>query len=384
MTEFYLARRYLFRGKAKHLAFIGIISCIGVALGVGTLIVVISVMNGFDRDLMERLLKFNYHLTVEAPNQETLDEIKEKVRSWDEVKSAANFVHTQVFADFDDTIQPLVVKGIDFSDQYERDFFAKHIVEQYGTQGFFLGQGLLRRFIIDEELEYYPLEKKLKLKKAPVAGFFEVGFHDIDNNYALCDVEFARSISPNYVSYLGLRIDEPFKADLIEKRIKKLYPRGVYINTWMESNSVLFSALQLEKFTMFIILSLIVLVASFNIFATLTVKVVEKTKDIGVLKSLGFTSSKVLAIFSLQGLLLGFIGVFTGCGLGVGLCLLLEKYSFIKLPAEIYALDYLPVALNFRDIGLVAVLGLLLSFFSSLAPALRASKLVPCEALRYE
>ena len=170
MTEFYLARRYLFRGKAKHLSFIGIISCIGVALGVATLIIVISVMNGFDRDLMERLLKFNYHLTVEAPNEQVLDEIKSEVREWDEVKSAANFVHTQIFANFDNTIQPLVVKGIDFSDKYESDFFAKHIVEQYGTEGFFLGGGLIRRFVIEEDLEFYPLEKKLKLQKTAVIG----------------------------------------------------------------------------------------------------------------------------------------------------------------------------------------------------------------------
>ena len=382
MTELYLARRYLFRGKARHLSFIGFISCIGVALGVGTLIVVISVMNGFDQDLMDRLLKFNYHIRVESIHPENLPEIQEQIQKWDEVESASLFVQTQIFARFDDFIQPLVVRGMELGT--EKDFFSKHITRKRATEGFYLGEGIRKRFVVRDELEFYPLEKKLKIRSGPVAGFFEVGLYDIDNNYVVTDLETAKSLSPNYLYFLGARLKDPFNASQIKRKIRGGFPKGVFSSTWMESNRILFSALQLEKIAMFIILSLIIVVASFSIFATLTVKVVEKTKDIGILKSLGFTNKQIWTVFSLQGFILGLIGVASGCALGLGLCAILERFPFIRLPAEIYAIEYLPVAINLRDIGLVALLGLALAFISSLLPAMRAARLTPCEALRYE
>ena len=166
--------------------------------------------------------------------------------------------------------------------------------------------------------------------------------------------------------------------------VKELTREGFIINTWIESNGALFSALKLEKVTMFIILSLIIVVASFNIFATLTVKVVEKTKDIGILKSLGFSSRHIVRIFSLQGIILGVIGVILGVGIGLFLCFLLKEYHFIHLPQEIYYIDYLPVMVNIKDVILISLVGVFLSFFSSIFPAVRASCLNPSEALRYE
>jgi lipoprotein-releasing system permease protein len=154
--------------------------------------------------------------------------------------------------------------------------------------------------------------------------------------------------------------------------------------TWIESNYSLFSALKLEKITMFIILSLIILVASFNIFSTLTVKVVEKIKDIGILKALGFNNRSILFIFSMQGLILGFIGVFFGSFLGISLCVLLKKYPFIKLPQQVYYLEYLPVAIEIKDITLIICVGLFLSLFFSVLASLKTTKYSICEALRYE
>lgn len=384
MKALYLAGRYLFRGKAKHISFIGVVSCLGIALGVATLIIVISVMNGFDRDLTDRLLKFNYDVVVEGVNQEDLSGLKEKIDTWQNVKSVSYFVQTQVFAKIDELITPLAVKGVDFTDKKEKDFIYKYIKEDRGGSGFFIGDGLRRRFYLSGKLEYYPLKKKLELSEDLIRGYFKVGLYDIDNNYLIADIDKVKSLSSNYFVFLGVRTNDPFKADLIKNKIQSIAPSGVFVTTWIESNRVLFSALQLEKMVMFIILSLIILVASFNIFATLTVKVVEKTKDIGILKALGFTSRKILAIFSLQGLLLGFIGVVFGCLLGIGLCLVLQTYPLIKLPQEIYNLECLPIALNYRDITVIAVLGVILSFVSSLFPAIRASKLSSCEALRYE
>jgi len=384
IPELFLARRYLFRGKARHISFIGIVSCLGIALGVATLIVVISVMNGFDRDLMDRLMRFNQHLTIECLDQEQLPEIEKELETWEDVETASISLQTQVFAKFDNLIFPLAVKGVDFQDKEESRMLYQYITRETASEGFFVGEGLRRRFFILDRIEFYPLKKKLQLQEGVVRGAFKVGLYDIDNNYLITDLENAKSLSSNYLLFLGVRISDPYKASRIKKKILAEFDQDVFVSTWMESNQVFFSALQLEKLVMFIILSLIILVAAFNIFATLTVGVVEKTKDIGILKSLGFTRKRISRIFSLQGLLMGFIGTLSGTVLGLGLCIALKKFPFIKLPQEIYYIEYLPMAINYRDIGLIVLVGIASSFIFSLFPAMRAARLQPSEALRYE
>ncbi len=384
IPELFLARRYLFRGKARHVSFIGIVSCLGIALGVATLIVVISVMNGFDRDLMDRLMRFNQHLTIECLDQEQLPEIEKKLETWEDVETASISLQTQVFAKFDKLVLPLAVKGVDFQDKGESQMVYQYITRETASEGFFVGEGLRRRFFILDKIEFYPLKKKMQLQEAAVRGTFKVGLYDIDNNYLITGLENAKSLSSNYLLFLGVRINDPYKASQIKNKISAEFGQDVFVSTWMESNQAFFSALQLEKLVMFIILSLIILVAAFNIFATLTVGVVEKTKDIGILKSLGFTRKRISRIFSLQGLLLGFIGTLSGTVLGLGLCIGLEKFPFIKLPQEIYYIEYLPMAINYRDVGLIVLVGIVLSFIFSLVPAMRAARMQPSEALRYE
>jgi len=383
MTELYLAKRYLFRGKAKHISFISVISCLGVALGVAALIIVISVMNGFDNDLMDRLLKFNYHVMVESLDKDLLPKLKNRIDEMKGVESSSIVLQTQVFAKVDRYIVPLMVKGVDFKDKNELNSFSQYVKKDLKNDGFFVGEGLYERLGLGDTIEYYPLDKDFKLKNGKIRGFFKFGIYDIDNNYLIMDLEQAKNLSPNYYMFLGVRINSPFDAKKMKNKLMEEFPHGLIVNTWMD-NQVLLSALQLEKLTMFVLLSLITLVASFNIFATLMVKVVEKTKDIGILKALGFTSRKILVIFSLQGLLLGLIGVFLGTAIGLGLCILMQNYHFVKIPVDIYSIEYLPVYVNYRDIFFIAILGLLFSFISSLFPAIRASRLAPCEALRYE
>ena len=314
MTEVFLAFRYLFRGKARHISFISVVACLGIMLGVATLIVVISVMNGFDRDLMEKLLRFNYHITIEGVQKEIPACVINKIKKTDGVESVSVLLQTQIFGRFNSYIIPLMVRGIDFGNSFERESFYRYVTEEKGKSGFFIGEGLERRFFLKDNLSFYPLEKRLKLKEKKIRGIFRVGLYDIDNNYVICDFSEAKSLSKNYLVFIGVRVKDPFKVKRVKNKLKELTREGFIINTWIESNGALFSALKLEKVTMFIILSLIIVVASFNIFATLTVKVVEKTKDIGILKSLGFSSRHIVRIFSLQGIILGVTGVILGWG----------------------------------------------------------------------
>jgi len=383
-TETFLALRYLFRGKSRHISFISIVSCLGVMLGVATLIVVISVMNGFDKDLMSKLLRFNYHITIESMHRDIPDSVIKEVKNIEGVKSASIFLQTQIFGKFNDYIVPLVVRGVDLNNNYERKTFYRYVIKEKGQEGFFAGDGLRRRFLLNDKILYYPLKRKLKLQEAKIRGVFKVGLYDIDNNYLVCNINEAKELGDNYLLFLGVRVDDPFKVEAVKKRLKELEDKGFTVSTWIETNGALFSALKLEKITMFVILSLIVVVASFNIFSTLTIKVVEKTKDIGILKSLGFDSSHILSVFSIQGLILGIIGVASGVVFGIVLCFMLKEYHFIRLPQQIYYISYLPVTIKPRDIALIASLGVLLSFVSSLFPAVRASRLKPSDALRYE
>jgi len=382
-TELFLARRYLFRGRAKHISFIGIISCCGVALGVAALIIVISVMNGFDRDLMERLLKFNYHLNVVSSEEKTLQAVQEMLASEKKVQYTSLTLMTQVFAKMGKYFYPLYVKGVDFNNKNEIHTFLSGAQPAFKAGSFLVGEGLKLRLSLRDKIEYYPLDKAFKLKEEVIGGTFKTGLYDIDNSYIITDLEKAKSLSPHYSLSLGIKLHDPYQANAMRDTLRRQFGSDIYINTWMD-NQTLLSALQLEKLTMFVLLSLITLVASFNIFATLMVKVVEKTKDIGILKALGFTNRKILLIFSLQGMLLGFVGVFLGTVLGLGLSLLLAKYHFIKIPVDIYYIEYLPVAINYRDIALIGLIGLFCAFVSSLFPALRAAHLQPSEALRYE
>jgi lipoprotein-releasing system permease protein len=383
LTEIFLAFRYLFRGQARHLSFIGIMSVTGIILGVATVVVAVSIVNGIDGSLIQRIMKFRYHITLDSADENILSDLKNKMEKNKEVEDASLSVRTQIFAKFDDTIIPLVVRGFELGQNKGENFFSKYIEEEFTNSGFFIGEGLRRRFYLNDSIEFYPLKKRLSLEKVRIRGYFETGLYDVDNYYAVTDLEESKNLSPNYHLFLGLRINKPFKADKLAERISENNP-GVAISTWTGSNQELFATLRLEKIALFIILTLIIVIASFNIFATLTVKVVEKTKDIGVLKSIGFTSRKILSVFTLQGLILGIIGSLSGAALGLGACYLLEKYPFIKLPEEIFFTEYLPISVDLKEVLVISLVAVFISFLSSIWPALRACRLCPTEALRYE
>ncbi len=380
---FWLTFKYLFKNQRRHISFIGLIGGIGIALGVCSLIVVLAVMNGFDQNLRQKLLGFNFHITafVDSPefNTRPLTEIED-------VENAVIFsqIHTAIRQK--DTITPVVFQCIDFNNK-EKKLWSKKLI--YGNfDSLAIGNILARNLGLDagDTVELFN-PKDLKTQKFQISGIFNFGIYDLDSAFIVSKFDYAAvfldKAQPLYAA--GIRINDIYKAPAVKKElIQKFGPELSLIQTWAQQNETLFSALKLEKITMFIILSLIILVASFNIFATQTVNVVEKIKDVGILKSIGLRKRAVGFLFCMQGMVLGISGTLIGTGAGIGISLLLKRYHLIKLPAKIYYIDYLPVLIDYKDIFGVCIVAFSMSILFSLIPAIRAARIKTIEALRYE
>jgi lipoprotein-releasing system permease protein len=231
---------------------------------------------------------------------------------------------------------------------------------------------------------YSPLGKQFTFK---VAGIFASGMYDYDMNLVFTGIKAAQDILglPNQITSVAIKLDDLYMAEKVRDVIIRELGLNYVLKTWMEANANFFAALKLEKFTMFIILTLIVLVAAFNIASTLIVMVVEKTKDIGILKALGMTASGIRRIFTYQGLIIGTLGTGLGTLGGLVLCGLLKKYQFIKLPQDIYYIDRLPVSIAlWPDITIIVLAAMLITLIATIYPAAKAAQLKPVEALRYE
>ena len=219
-----------------------------------------------------------------------------------------------------------------------------------------------------------------------VSGIFHTGMYDYDLNLAFLNIRDAQDFFGvgSLVTQIGVRLESPYMAPRVKKALNQALPAGLHARTWMDINKNFFAALALEKLAMFIILTLIVLVACFNIISTLIVMVVEKTKDIGILKAIGVPQKEIRKIFMWGGLIIGIAGIVSGIIGGIVLCFLLKKYQFIQLPQDIYYIDRLPVALRWSDVGVIAGSALLICFLATIYPASKAARMVPADALRYE
>jgi len=383
-VEFWLACKFIFRGKSKHISFISCVSFLGLALGVCALIVVLGVMNGFDKNLTEKLLGFNFHLI--AYLQEPDSQIAREVRKLNLVENAVLCSQIQTAARKDKVIAPVVLEAVDFNPQEEK-VWSKYL-EKGDFEGLLIGKVLAKNLHLNlgEEIEIFN-PKTLKPQKVKIGGLFSFGIYDLDSSFIVSPYSLVKDFleKAEALPLLGIRIKDIHQAEKVKAKLLSQGIPGIsLVRTWAELNQTLFSALRLEKITMFVILSLIILVACFNIFATQTVRVVEKTKDIGILKSIGLRKASINFLFSIQGLILGFIGVGLGAGLGLFLCFILEKFHFIKLPSKIYYIDYLPVLIDYKDVVLVCLVGLGFSLLFSLSPAIKASNVEEAKALRYE
>ncbi|HOX09831.1 MAG TPA: ABC transporter permease [Candidatus Omnitrophota bacterium] len=392
--ELLIASRYITaKRKEKFISIISLISVLGVGVGVCALIVVIGVMSGFDNELREKVIGANSHLVVEQEGgMDDPEGVIQKIKAASpEIISAAPFLDGQAFAKVGGSMQGVVVRGIVPEEESKvskvGDYMRSGSILGAANGGMLIGSEFASRFglkIGDSVSIISPAEGTDKDFR--IAGIFNSGYYEYDSGLLFVGLKDAQALfgAGEKIGGIGIRIGDAFRAQSLRAELQKQLRFPYYVKSWIDLNKSLFAALKLEKVTMFWILALIVAVACLNIASTLIMVVMEKTRDIGILKSIGSTNASVMAIFTLQGFIIGLIGTALGVAGGLGLGYLLEKYQFIKLPKDTYYIDRFPVDIQAGDVAAIVVAALAVSLLACVYPAWQASKLNTVDALRYE
>lgn len=407
--EIFIAIRYLSaRRKQTVISLVTFISMAGVALGVMALIIVLAVMTGFQKDMRDKILETNAHVIVLSHDSQGISNYEKVVPIIGEVSqvlAVAPFIYSQVMLSSSRNAMGVVLRGIDPNAEVRVTQLARNMVEGKLAdlnsvkegEGIIIGKELASSLGVyqgqditvispDPKGKLTPLGPAPKMKKLRVVGVFDSGMYEYDTGLAYVTLQTARDFFDldSVITGLQIKVEDIFNAREIAKEIQAELGFPFFTRDWMEMNKNLFSALKLEKLAMFIILILIILVAAFNIISTLVMMVLEKHKDIGILKSMGANSRSIMAIFLLEGLTIGIVGTFVGLVGGVLTCWIADTYHLIKLQADIYYISYLSFKMQPLDLILICSASIMISILATIYPAWQASQLDPVEALRYE
>lgn len=394
--ENWISYRYLIASKGRFLKFLNIVSIVGVAIGVMALIVVLAVMTGFGNNLREKIIGTSPHLMVEKETGiKDFTSVKEKLSALSDIKGVSGYIQGSIFLESSGQATAIIARGIE--PQHEKDvtkvdqYLVKGKLSDLSGENIFIGSELARYFgydIGDEVTLISPgagMSGKGWRYHFKIAGIFKTGMVDFDTSLVVINLTKAQEVfglEPSKVTGIGIRIDNPYQANEIKQKIYGILGYGFIVKSWIDINRNLFDALFLEKWGLFIILTLMILVASFNIISTLVVTVSSKIHDIGILQAVGVTKKSIRKIFTKQGIFIGGLGTFWGLVSGLSICYVLKNY--VRVPQEIYSIEHVPVDIQATDMIAIVFAAMLITYLASIYPASRAAQLQPVEALRYE
>lgn len=412
--ELALGWRYTRAGRATRrngfISFISGVSMLGIALGVAALIIVLSVMNGFQKEVRDRMLSVVSHVEIFAPNGQAMQDVDttlQQAKQHPEVVGAAPFVAAQGLIARGEDMKGAIVRGIDPAREGEvTDLAAANAdVLKLLTPGAFnivLGQELARQLgvgvgdvvtLIAPSGQVTPAGVVPRLKQMTVAGTFDSGHYEYDSAMVMLHYQDAQRIFRlEGPTGIRLKLKDLHEAPRVAKELAGMITEFLYLRDWTQQNKTWFAAVQLEKRMMFIILTLIVAVAAFNLVSTLVMTVTDKRADIAILRTLGASPASIMGIFMVQGAMVGVIGTFAGLLLGLGVALNIDvivpaieqALGATFLPKDIYLISKMPSEPQYSDIMPIAIISLILAFVATIYPSWRASRVNPAEALRYE
>ncbi len=400
--QLWLALKYVFSPKRERFTgIISIIAVVGVCLSVCALTVVSAVMTGFKDAVLEKVLGFNPHISIAFAEKDltsyVIRTVKEVIPE-KELKDISPFFQLQGLVIYMANPQAIVLKGIDLL-QLKKEKIFEHLAlspEIKKTHWdrdlpLVLGEKLADRLgvrlgsrvkLLSVEGIYTIFGFFPKVLTFKVVGIFRTGVYDYDQSLGFTSYKaFLKKAKPSYYG-IELRLKDPFKAHFYKERLSKRLKGVASIIDWQEWNRNLFAALKLEKAGLFVVLTLMVVVSLFTILAAMIMLVSEKKVDIAIIKAMGGTSKDVLKVFFYCGFILSLIGVILGMGLGLGICEFLSKVPVVKLPSDVYPVEYLPVKVQLSDLCLIAFTSMFISILACLYPAKKAAKFYPAEILR--
>ena len=404
--ELFIALRYLLaKRKQAFISVISFISTLGVTVGVMALVIALALMTGLQNELRDRILGSNPHIYVW--NTKGIDDYHAEVATLDNVAhvvGAAPAILGQGLISTSHSTEPVQIKGIDPALEGQvtdvKGAMLNGSLDALGTRGpdrpdgILLGKDLAMKLgvavgdsvsVVTPEGTLSPMGLLPQRRRLEVVGIFTLGLYEFDSTYGYVSLDVAKRLfGKDRVDFIQLRVDDVYDAPAIASAIPQRLGKQYVTQDWTVLNAQLFYALSLEKIAISLTIGLIVMVAALNIVASLILLVMEKNRDIAILKTMGASARSITTIFILQGLLIGIVGTAVGAGLGYAVSTVLDRYQLIKVPVDVYQVNHVPFTVLPRDFLMVVAAAIVVCFFATIYPSRQAAKLDPAQALRYE